>query len=447
MKQLSENFILELFKICMKNKRVFEIAIEHIRYQFLPGEDYKTIWEAMFKYYEGCGQLITPGVLSQKFIDDANVIELIGQIKNAFDPDKDSVLEQLESFVKNRIFLAGYDKLGDLFLEGDKEGAFDHINQIAKQLNDFSIKEKYFDKIFEGFFERNTERIRKKELGEAFTTKIPTGIDAWDNISRGGPNRGDTVMILAQSGVGKTKFLRHIGVHSARRGYKVAHIQAEGTREECLSGYDASWTGQNLYDVELGNLTEEVRNEINKASKNIKSQGGEIYVESFEQFNTATLGDVREIIQNLEKTYGKIDILLLDYFELFDPGDGKKYKPSEERARREALASKLKNIAIEFDIIVYAPTQASTVDPIKLNNPKFVQTRYDISEFKGVVRPFSYFITLNQTDDEKENNIMRLYFDKVRKYKGKQTVKIYQRYDKERFYDRNKTIRELYDTM
>ena len=444
MKNLSENFILELFKVCMGNKRVFEIALQHIKYQFLPGEEYKLVWEAMLRHYEGSGQLITPGLLSQKFVDNVDVVGLIADIKNAFTPDKDSVLEQLEIFVKNRIFLAGYDKLGDLFNEGNKDGAFEHISKIAIELNDFSIKEKYFDKIFEGFAERNTERAKKKEMGELFSQKIPTGIDAWDDISRGGVNRGDTVLMLAQSGIGKTKFLRHIGVSTARRGYRVAHIQAEGTRGECLSGYDACWTGQKLYDIELGSIKDKTRDEIEKASKNVRAQGGEIYVESFEQFNTASLGDVREIIQDLEKAHGKIDVLCLDYFELFDPGDGKKYNAGEERQRRESLAAKLKNIAVEFDLIIYTATQASTVDPAKLNNPKFVQTRYDVSEFKGVVRPFSYFVTMNQTEDEKANDLMRLHFDKVRKYRGGQTVKIYQRYDRERFYDRNRTIRELY---
>jgi len=444
MNKLSENFILELFKICMRNKRIFEISLEHIKYQFLPSEEYKLVWEAMLKYYEGCNQLITPGLLSQKFTDNPNVIDLISEIKSAFTPDKDSVLEQLEIFIKNRIFLAGYDKLGDLFNEGNKEAAFNHMNSIAESLNDFSIKEQYFDKIFEGFNDRQLDRAKTRASGALTQDKIPTGIDCIDDISRGGPNRGDIVLFLAQSGVGKTKLLRAIGVNVSRRGYRVAHVQAEGTRKECLDGYDACWTGQKLHDIELGSLDKDTRDKIDKAQKNIRVSGGEIYVESFEQFNTASLGDVREIIQNLEKAHGKIDVLLLDYFELFDPGDGKKYSPGEERQRRESLASKLKNIAIEFDIIIYTATQAATVDPSKLNNPKFVQTRYDVSEFKGVIRPFSYFITLNQTEDEYVNNLMRLHFDKVRRYKGGQTSKIYQNYDRERFYDRNRTIRELY---
>lgn len=443
MRDLSGDFVLELFNVCMKNKRVFDIALSHIKYQYLPGEEYKLVWESMLKYYEGSNRLITPGLLSEVFADNPGVIGLIAEIKGAHTPSKDDLFDQLELFVKNRIFLAGYDKLGDLFNEGNKDGAFTHMASIADSLNDFSISEQYFDKVFEGFDERNIDRVKDRDLQEQDRPKVATGIDCFDEVSHGGPDKGDTVLWLAQSGVGKTKLLRQIGVGCARRGYRVAHVQAEGSRAECLNGYDACWTGQPLSDVEMGSINASTIQEIKKASQNVRNSGGEIFVESYEQFNTATLANVREVLYTLEQTHGKIDVLLLDYFELFDPGDGKRYAPGEERMRRESLANKLKNLAIEFDIVIHTCTQASTVDPAKLNNPNFVQTRYDVSEFKGVVRPFSYFVTLNQTEDEYANSIMRLFFDKVRKYRGGQIHKIYQKYDRERFYDRPRTMREI----
>lgn len=71
-------------------------------------------------------------------------------------------------------------------------------------------------------------------------------------------------------------------------------------------------------------------------------------------------------------------------------------------------------------------------------------TRYDISEFKGAVKPFSYFGTLNQTKDEYEAGIMRIFNDKIRKKKAKQVIRICQAYEFDRFYDRNRTIKEFY---
>lgn len=358
-------------------------------------------------------------------------------------PDKDDVLQSIELFVRNSIFIEAYDNLGDLYNKGDKESAFELMGSVADKLNSFHIKNRYYDKIFDGFHKRNADRVVASSTTYA-GHKIPFLIDEINDIMRGGIDRGDTFLVLAQSGVGKTKFLRQCGVYAARRGYKVLHIQAEGTREECLEGYDATWTGVHLSDIEVGDLDADTMKKIEKATANITTNGGEIFVETFEQFNTATMADVREIALEVIKTYGQIDIILLDYLELLDPGDGKKYRISEERHRREALANKFKNICVELNVAGLTATQASTVAPDLLDNPDFVQTRYNISEFKGIIKPFSYFMTMNQTKDEKAAGVMRLYMDKVRKYKSQQTIQICTNYNRERFYDRKMTLNNFY---
>jgi hypothetical protein len=103
---------------------------------------------------------------------------------------------------------------------------------------------------------------------------------------------------------------------------------------------------------------------------------------------------------------------------------------------------KMKNIAVEFNTRLITATQASSVDPQLLNDPKFVMTRYNVSEFKNIAEPFSYFFTLNQTKDEYINNLMRIYIDKCRKYKGGQTVTIHTNYSDGCFYDAIKTRKE-----
>lgn len=442
--KLNENFINELFKLALRNRRVFEVVSHHIKYQYLPNEHYKTIWKEMSKFNDVSQQLPTLGWLSQQFDFDKDIINVLAEIRNSQPIDKNDALQQFELFLKNAMFIEAYDQLGDLFVDGNRKEAFNLVKGLSEDLNNFVVKDQYYDKIFESVMDRNSERQLKLATKEVSKSKVPFGIDELDDITRGGADRGDTVCFLAQSGVGKSKLLKHIGVHGARRGFKMLHVQAEGTRQECLDAYDASIAGAKLSDLEWGSLSKDKLEKIEQSRQNVLHGGGEIFVESFEQFDTADLQDIRELIQDIERTYGKLDCILLDYFELFDPGDGKRYKVSEERQRREALANKLKNIAVEFDVLVVTCTQASTVAPTLLDDPEFVQTRYHISEFKGVIKPFSYFATMNQTKDEKANNFMRIYMDKVRKYKGGQIIKIYQNYDRERFYSKRKTLNEIY---
>lgn len=444
MNRLSEHFLLEVFKSSTRSKEVLEVCREHLKYTYLPSEPYKQLWKSITDTYTATRKLPSLGVLAQQNETRGDVLELIGKVRAVDVPDREMIIEQLEEYVKQAMFVEMYDVLGDLYNKGDRDQAYKILTQTSDELHGFSLRANYYEKIFEGYTARFDQRALSKDLDEGkVSNKIPFGIDELDRLSKGGIDAGDIALFLAQSGVGKSKLLKWIGVNAARQGYKVLHLQAEGTKKECLDLYDATWTGCELHSVEYGNIDSATQKKIQLAINNITSQGGEIYVEAFEQFNTASLRDVRSIIESVEKEHGKIDMVLLDYFELFNPGNGVRYKPSEERQRREAIGDGLKNIAVEFDTRIVTCTQASTVSPELLNDPKFVMTRYNVSEFKGVVKPFSFFITMNQTDDEKDDNQMRLYVDKMRKYKGGQIVSIYTNYDRERFYDAPRTRNEI----
>ena len=50
------------------------------------------------------------------------------------------------------------------------------------------------------------------------------------------------------------------------------------------------------------------------------------------------------------------------------------------------------------------------------------------------------FITLNQTRDERKEEVMRLYTDKLRDYKSGDVIKIANNFAYSRFYDRKRTF-------
>jgi KaiC/GvpD/RAD55 family RecA-like ATPase len=442
---LTKDFILELFKLCLKDKSTLQVVLQHVKYQYLPTDHHKDVLKTISVHYDTLGFPPSIGYLTEAHKAEPKVLEVIAGIKKADLPLKDGIIEQLEVFIRRTMFLHNYEEIGALYNKQQPEKAFELINTLAEELQSFSIRQQLYTRIFSDHTKRHVSRRVNQEVDNGSSFKAPTGIDELDDALNGGLNPGDTFLALAQSGVGKTKLLRYIGVSCARMGLKVLHLQAEGSKEECEDGYDATWSGMRLSDIENATISLDILQKMKKASSNINALGGEIYVEAFEQFDSADLSQARQIITNLIKTVGPIQVLIIDYLELFDPGNGRKYSnAADERKRREAVANGLKNIALEFKIAVFTATQASTVATDLLNNAEFTQTRYHISEFKGAIKPFSVFITLNQTSEEYRNNIMRLYVDKLRKYKGGQLIKLYQRYDRERFYDKKRTLNEIY---
>jgi len=455
MEKLTRNFINELFKACLRNKEVFAIVQQHLEYTHLPSEAYKKIWRGIVEKFEVEKTIPTVGQLSQLYATDPEVLSALNAIKKATIVKRTALIKQFDTYIRASYFVDLYDKIGELWEQNKRDEALKVLTNTTERLDAFSLEAKQYTRIFEDFNQRHLARQESRILGEDLRKKIPTGIDAIDHLTHGGLDRKDTLLFAAQSGAGKTKFLRWLGTRAANLGATVIHIQGEGSKEECESGYDATWIGMSMLDVRRGQIPDVVAKKLDSRVNNVLIAGGEIYIEAFEQFGRASMGDIRQMCQVLERQVGKIDLIIMDYLEKFQPSSRHSYKPDHERQRRERVAEEFKDLCVEFGATGATATQASNVAPLLLNNPDFVMTRDNISEFKGLLQSFSFFFTFNQTVDEYNNKFARLYVDKMRNYRAKQVIPIFQDYANEQFYDGVRTrnilmgadgqITDLYD--
>ena len=315
--------------------------------------------------------------------------------------------------------------------------------KYAEDFSKFSIQSAKFETVFGDFAERQAKR---RSDDWQFRYKIPTGIDEIDyrlGGENGGPETGECVLWLGDSGAGKSQVLVSVGISAARQGFRVAHFQLEGTKEQCLNRYDAAWTGTLYQDVKLGNITSKKMEVTKRIIKKLRKS--DIIVSSEETFNAKTLPDIRREVKEMEKTYGKIDVIIIDYLELLEVGDGHNYTPHEERFRQAKLAKGMKMLAMEFNAVVHTATQSSSIGEEQKNDPEFVITRAQLSEDKGKIRPFDIFITINQTRDESKEEIMRLHTDKLRDYKNGDPIHICNNFAYARFYDRKRTLNTDWD--
>ena len=149
--------------------------------------------------------------------------------------------------------------------------------------------------------------------------------------------------------------------------------------------------------------------------------------------------DVRKELKDIEKKHGKIDVIIIDYLELLEVGDGKNYNIGDERFRQQKLSKAMKTLAMEFNAVVFTATQANTPDKETTDDPDFVFSRYNINEDKGKIRPADGFFTLNFTSDERREQFMRIYIDKAREHAGGQIIHICNNFAYSRFYDSKRT--------
>lgn len=440
MQQLSEDFLIEFFKACITSKNVLELGLIHLKSNFLPADEYKKIWKNIVHIYKLEGDTPTIGVLNERLRGDEAALDLLIEIKDCRVSNKKNViLKQLESFIKEMRFKELYKKVGTLYNQDDKEKAIELLAKESEAIFHFNFNKDSYTRVFEQFDERQIKRSQKEEGVDL--TKIPTGIHPFDHYTRGGISMGTSALFMARSGVGKSTLLRWVGLHAARLGYRVVHFQCEGTEQEALDAYDAAWTSVDLEEMEFGNIPSSKLNVIKKVKADILNKKGEIYVIASEMFENMTIEDCREHIIEIEKIYGKVHLALFDYLEIFEL----RREERDERKRRERIANKITNVAAEFKLAVATATQANDIPPSKWNDPDYVMTRSDISEFKGTLKPFSYFSTLNQTEDEYNAGVMRIYNDKFRKYRAFQTFRIFQSLNNSRFYDSKRTLESFWD--
>lgn len=446
--QFTPHFLEEVLRLALTNKDVASIVSEHLEFSLIPVElkNYKVVLKLFVDYYKGTGRLPTRGVLTQS-VQDAEVYEIIRKIIETKVPDKETILDSLEEYIKRVKFQKLYKQTAEMYNEGDQQKAIEFQANESTKIVNFSIKQRtsYFEDVFEGFKERDDFRFIESQSNSTYRQKVPFGIDLLDQFTHGGSEAGETDCFLGRSGSGKTKWLRWRGVSAARMGFKVLHIQAEGTKKECLDGYDCTWTAIYKKEIKKGDIPPNLLNRLDKIISDIRNKGGNIKVVAFEQFETASMKDVRNIVLDYYKVHGYYpDLLILDYLELFDPGNGKRYSTNieGEKYRREASARSFKNICSEFGMSGATASQANDIAPADYNRKDFVMTRHNVAGAKGLPDSFSYFFTWNVTSEEYKDQMGRFYIDKCREYKGQQTIRMCTAFDRDRFYDRSRTVQE-----
>lgn len=446
---LASNFVTELLAIALSKRTIFDIVRQYMKFSYFQIESEKKLWQWVTNRYDKTGKIPTIGQIQQQFSEDESVLEKVAEISDV-EIDEENVgseaviLDTFERFIKKMKFLEANDKITDYYNQGKKDQAWDMFVKYADEFSKFSIQDAKFETVFGDFAKRQAHR---QSEDYNFRFKIPTGIDEVDyrlGGETGGPETGECVLWLGDSGAGKSQVLVHCGVSAARQGHRVAHFQLEGTKEQCLNRYDAAWTGTLYSEVKLGNIPAK-KMEVSKRIIN-KLKRSDIIVSSEETFNAKTLVDVRRELKEMEKSYGKIDVIIIDYLELLEVGDGHNYSPSEERFRQAKLAKGMKMLAMEFNAVVHTATQSSNIPEECKNDPEFVITRAQLSEDKGKIRPFDIFITINQTRDEMKEEIMRLHTDKLRDYKNGDPIHICNNFAYARFYDRKRTMEMDWDS-
>ena len=204
--KLSANFMAELFKLIYLDPCLTRIAVCNLTYQLIPKEwpGYKFLLKEAIEVFVDKETVPSLGTVSQKYIDNDFVQEAIEEVKKANKVDRELIIDQLESYIKDVEFQLLSKKVHDLYEDGKKEEAIRINASESQRILQICLRQDAgtFQKVFRGFDMRMQKKRNDIEISKT-PEKVTFGIDRLDEISYGGAVVEDTVLWIMRSGIGK----------------------------------------------------------------------------------------------------------------------------------------------------------------------------------------------------------------------------------------------------
>jgi len=438
---LTEEFLMDLYFTCLKNEYVLGIVCEHIKSEHLPDRDFQTLHKAFQKLFRESKSCPPFSLLQQSVARNRGAVELLNDIyETAGVLSTEQCVKQLESYIRQVRFQKMFREAGEMYNKQRIDEAYALVAEFSEWFNAFNLSNKDFVNVISDF-DANFRANRAKKADEHLRRPVNSFyIDELDKRNGGRDLRKQFTCFLASTGVGKSHIARWIGKNACQLdGLNVLHIQLEGSRDEVVDAYSASLVGCSAFHFSNGQLSDK---ELKDILEELKEVSGRLYVRSYSRFgNRVTTNDIYKDIQDFKKITGvSPDVVIIDSIDLVTVPMSFKVSSKDPRFTIIEVARTLKDMATSEDVWMIGTYQSTIEDREKLNDEKFVLSEYNISEAKGLSRPLTHLITLNQTANESKENTMRLNIAKSRFFKKGEPFRIATDYDHELFYDRARTL-------
>lgn len=146
-----------------------------------------------------------------------------------------------------------------------------------------------------------------KSLGQVPLEGVPTGLHTLDRMTLG-MKPGDLIILGAQTGHGKTAFAMNVArAACVENRNNLLYINTEMSREQIARRWGAILSGESLYQIQSGSLTDEQRETVIQAYNRLRKSG--FYPCSIPNLTPQKL----DVLARKEKIQRDIKLVVLDY--------------------------------------------------------------------------------------------------------------------------------------
>jgi hypothetical protein len=316
--------------------------------------------------------------------------------------DHEWLRAQTIEFVGRIVFRKAIVDSRDLFNADKYAEAYDLMKQRM-----VVIEQATYSRIDRGWYADEFIERTARRMDAGTQEMIGTGFPKIDKILGGGARPGFCGLWLARAKKGKTTTLINILAAAARvYAKRCVYFTLEGGREIIEERLDAIFTGELLSMVRAGNIDAK---KYTNAVAELKHLKGLIVIESIGGFNVTIL-DVERRLRELEQAYGFVpDLAVLDYVDILNP-----IKDMGSVAYNQiAACQQWKTLMEQKRIVGWSASQGTRPDDDADVTPTIL-TSANIADAYGKVRIVDLWGSVNQTKQEREQHVARMYIEGCR---------------------------------
>ena len=295
---------------------------------------------------------------------------------------------------------------------------FDGIQKTMRKALDVGANEEgdaydYFKEI------ANRTQERKDAIAGVKPPRgITSGILQFDELLyHRGWGRKEMTVLMAGAKQGKTLAMVNFAANASRAGYNVLYTTLEVSARIISERLDSYVTQTNVRDLE--NNTMDVNNKVEALSK----KSGRFMIHEFAS-GTMTPTMLRNLIDRYRNRGLIFDLVVVDYADIMAPD----HRTDNVIENSKEIYVGLRALAFEFDCAILTATQTNR-EGYKAQTAKAEHVAEDFNK----IRTADLVISINSTEEERAQNVARLYFAASRNQESGFTVRIKQNLKKMTF--------------
>ncbi len=408
--KFAESIQKGILYLAKSDKDFYLQIINLVKPEYFELPSHQLIFESLCKHYNQYKVLPNDSIIleyarennSKEVSEYEDELQWINSMDKTSIHDKEYFLDQIERFAKKERLKLAIVKSVELI----KEENFSEVEHIIKDAISLSRTINLGQNFFQDIDGR-LDRLNAFKREAKFSTPFFKVNDALD----GGMNRKELAFVAAVAGLGKSQYLQAQTLTTLMENKKVLYISLEMSEDKVAQRLDCM----------MACMSQE---EIKKDQEKFKSRL-DFFKESFPESKliikefpcgTANVNTLRALLNQL-KNYEDFtpDLIVLDYLELMRPIT----EGMPEYQAQERIAQELRGLAAEYNCLIWTATQIN-----RLGARSLVATDADLADSYGKIRTVDFAISLNQTEEERENSTMRIYVMKNRNGKQRFTFRI-----------------------